>query len=71
MFHRAAALGILLSTCVAMATIFGSVQGIVHDPQHRPVQNATVTLKAASLPRYFVKGVSVPARKIPLSAICR
>jgi carboxypeptidase family protein/TonB-dependent receptor-like protein len=28
------------------ATIFGSVRGIVHDPQHRPVSGATVTLKA-------------------------
>ena len=30
----------------AHATIFGAVRGIVHDPQHRPVQGATVTLKA-------------------------
>lgn len=29
------------------ATIFGQVQGIVHDPQHRPVSGATVTLHAA------------------------
>ena len=28
------------------ATIFGSVRGIVHDPQHRPVTGATVVLKA-------------------------
>ncbi|MFZ1928353.1 MAG: carboxypeptidase regulatory-like domain-containing protein, partial [Candidatus Sulfotelmatobacter sp.] len=31
---------------VAFATIFGSVRGIVHDPQHRPVQGAMVMLKA-------------------------
>jgi TonB dependent receptor/Carboxypeptidase regulatory-like domain len=30
----------------ASATIFGSVRGIVHDPQHRPIPNAQVTLKA-------------------------
>jgi hypothetical protein len=30
----------------ALATIFGSVRGIVHDPQHRAVQGAHVTLKA-------------------------
>jgi hypothetical protein len=30
----------------ALATIFGSVRGVVHDPQHRPVQGAQVTLKA-------------------------
>jgi TonB dependent receptor/Carboxypeptidase regulatory-like domain/TonB-dependent Receptor Plug Domain len=29
------------------ATIFGTVRGIVHDPQHLPVQDATVTLKAS------------------------
>src|ERR1700678_2281650 len=28
------------------ATIFGKLQGIVHDPQHRPVAGATITLKA-------------------------
>src|SRR5579872_5365354 len=30
----------------ALATIFGSVRGVVHDPQHRPIQGALVTLKA-------------------------
>src|SRR5437879_2336606 len=29
----------------ALATIFGTVRGIVHDPQHRPVADSTVTLK--------------------------
>ena len=28
------------------ATIFGSVRGLIHDPQHRPVQGAHVTLHA-------------------------
>ncbi|MGO9303150.1 MAG: carboxypeptidase regulatory-like domain-containing protein, partial [Candidatus Korobacteraceae bacterium] len=28
------------------ATAFGSVRGVVHDPQHRPIQGAQVTLKA-------------------------
>jgi Carboxypeptidase regulatory-like domain/TonB-dependent Receptor Plug Domain len=28
------------------ATVFGNVRGIVHDPQHRPIQGAQVTLKA-------------------------
>ena len=30
----------------AFATIFGSVRGVVHDPQHRPIQGAHLTLKA-------------------------
>jgi Carboxypeptidase regulatory-like domain/TonB dependent receptor/TonB-dependent Receptor Plug Domain len=30
----------------ALASIFGSVRGIIHDPQHRPVEGAQVTLKA-------------------------
>lgn len=32
----------------ARATIFGSVRGIVHDPQHRPVAGADVRLKSAT-----------------------
>jgi outer membrane receptor protein involved in Fe transport len=39
------ALLFLLAT-PALATIFGTVRGIVHDPQHRPVTTATVTLQA-------------------------
>jgi hypothetical protein len=31
---------------IAFATIFGCVRGVVHDPQHRPIQGAHVTLKA-------------------------
>jgi hypothetical protein len=30
----------------AWATIFGSVHGVVHDPQHRPIPGAHLTLKA-------------------------
>jgi hypothetical protein len=30
------------------ATIFGKIQGIVHDPQHRPVFGAVVTLQAVT-----------------------
>ncbi len=42
-------LAILLSTPSAYAaTIFAQVQGVVHDPQHRPVTGATVTLRAAN-----------------------
>src|SRR5579863_4424422 len=33
-------------SAVTFATIFGTVRGIVHDPQHRPIQGAHVVLKA-------------------------
>lgn len=33
---------------VAFATIFGTVQGVVHDPQHRPIASAVIVLKSAS-----------------------
>src|SRR5579862_6596124 len=32
---------------IALAIVFGTVRGIVHDPQHRPVAGADVVLKAA------------------------
>ncbi|MHB8302773.1 MAG: carboxypeptidase regulatory-like domain-containing protein [Acidobacteriaceae bacterium] len=31
----------------AHATVFGELQGIVHDPQHRPIANAQITIHAA------------------------
>jgi Carboxypeptidase regulatory-like domain/TonB dependent receptor/TonB-dependent Receptor Plug Domain len=31
---------------MAFATIFGSVRGVVHDPQHRPIRSVQLTLKA-------------------------
>ncbi|MGA2743505.1 MAG: carboxypeptidase regulatory-like domain-containing protein, partial [Candidatus Sulfotelmatobacter sp.] len=37
---------IFFSSLAAFATIFGSVRGVVHDPQHRPIQGAMVMLKA-------------------------
>jgi hypothetical protein len=38
----------LLSARSAHATVFGEVQGIVHDPQHRPISGATVVLKSST-----------------------
>ncbi len=40
--------GLLLLAAAVSATVFGSVRGIVHDPQHRPVQGAMVMLRAKS-----------------------
>jgi len=38
---------LLLPAGIAIATVFGRVGGVIHDPQHRPVGGAQVTLKAA------------------------
>lgn len=54
MLHRSiktsALLGILfiIAPFARAATIFGSVHGIVHDPQHRPISGAQVTVKSAT-----------------------
>src|SRR5260370_37157687 len=37
-----------LSCAWASAGVLGNVRGIVHDPSHRPVQGAKVTLKASA-----------------------
>jgi hypothetical protein len=42
------ALGLLASVPAARATIFGSIRGVVHDPQHRPVAVAEVKLQSAT-----------------------
>jgi hypothetical protein len=38
----------LVTGLTGYATVFGSVRGVIHDPQHRPVQNAMVMIKAKS-----------------------
>jgi hypothetical protein len=38
---------LLLSASVALASIFSNVQGVVHDPQHRPISGARVEVHAA------------------------
>jgi TonB dependent receptor-like, beta-barrel/Carboxypeptidase regulatory-like domain/TonB-dependent Receptor Plug Domain len=37
---------VLFSATLVFGTIFGNVRGIVHDPQHRPIQGAVVTIHA-------------------------
>src|ERR1700687_3447878 len=37
---------LLFAALPAFATVFGTVRGIVHDPQHRPVSGIQVVLKA-------------------------
>jgi hypothetical protein len=38
----------LAATDVAVAVVFGTIRGIVHDPQHRPISGATVVLKSTN-----------------------
>jgi len=42
------ALAIFLPSISAFANVYGAIRGVVHDPQHRPVQNAMVMLRAKS-----------------------
>jgi len=37
-----------LSSISAFANVYGAIRGVVHDPQHRPVQGAMVMLRAKS-----------------------
>jgi outer membrane receptor protein involved in Fe transport len=46
-------------TPLASAGIFGAIRGVVHDPQHRPIQNTMVMLKAKSSD--WVKSVTTDA----------
>jgi outer membrane receptor protein involved in Fe transport len=39
---------VLLFAASAVASIFGSVHGLIHDPQHRPVKGAQVTIHSVS-----------------------
>jgi len=47
-FRGALLVAILLAASVASATIFGAVSGLIHDPQHRPVQGAQITLRSTT-----------------------
>jgi len=40
--------GILLLAVVCYATIFGTIRGLVHDPHHRPVQGAEITIRSTT-----------------------
>ena len=50
---------LLFTGFAAFANDYGAVRGIVHDPQHRPVQNVMVMLKAKSSD--WVKSVTTDA----------
>ncbi len=48
MLMRMLYVGVFLWFCVSIcfASVFGTVRGIVHDPQHRPIEGASIHLKA-------------------------
>lgn len=55
---RALAAAMLAAAALpAFATVFATVRGIVHDPQHRPIAGATITLHASDSD-FFVHAVS-------------
>lgn len=39
---------LLLVSSFTFASVFGTVKGVVHDPQHRPIAGARVTVKSAA-----------------------
>ena len=51
---------VCIASLAAFANIYGAVRGVVHDPQHRPVQGAMVMLKAKSSD--WAKSVTTDAR---------
>jgi outer membrane receptor protein involved in Fe transport len=46
--RRYAPLALLLIALHGHASVFGVLKGVVHDPQHRPIAGAEVTLKSAT-----------------------
>ncbi|HEY1577847.1 MAG TPA: TonB-dependent receptor [Terracidiphilus sp.] len=46
-FPRILVILILLAPSLARATVFARIHGVVHDPQHRPIPNAQITVVAA------------------------
>src|ERR1700677_2271740 len=47
LLHTLAAALLAAASLPASATVFATLHGVVHDPQHRPIAGATVTLQAA------------------------
>jgi hypothetical protein len=48
LIRRIALAALLLASISAFAQVYGAIRGVVHDPQHRPIQDAMVMLKAKS-----------------------
>ena len=53
MLRRILPLALLLAAPLAYAALLGQVQGIVHDPTHRPIAGATIVLRAVHSDLFF------------------
>lgn len=58
----------LLTAAPLPATIFGTIRGVAHDPDHRPVPNADVTLRSASS-EFKQTGKTNPEGEFEFSAV--
>ena len=47
---RCSGLLVLAAPLLARATVFATIQGVVHDPQHRPIAGAQITLRPLTPP---------------------
>ncbi len=59
---------LLFCATTARATVFGILHGLVHDPEHRPIAGATVTVRAANSDLTF-SAVSNPSGEFTLPAV--
>src|SRR5437868_7407059 len=50
------------------ATIFGSIRGLVHDPQHRPIAGAQITVQAENSD-FKLSAISNPLGQFQLTAV--
>jgi hypothetical protein len=59
---------LLLTSTYALANVYGAIRGVVHDPQHRPVQGAMVMLKAKSSD-WFKTVTTGPSGEFEINAV--
>jgi hypothetical protein len=65
-FSSSLAAALLLAASIpACATVFSTVHGVVHDPQHRPIAGAAVTLQAADS-AFTLRATTDPAGEFEL-----
>jgi hypothetical protein len=66
-FRLAAAF--LFASCIpAMATVFATLRGVVHDQHHRPIANAEITLRAVNS-AFTLRGTSDPDGQFEIAQV--